>query len=78
MSASASVAERVPVSPEVVVSEEASVSVIVPFVGAVRTGASLTAVTEMVEVTAEESPSPSLTTQEMVRLEVLGFSEVLL
>ena len=41
-------------------------------------GASLAALTEMVEVAAEESAVPSLTTQEMVRLEVLGSSEVLL
>ena len=32
----------------------------------------------MVEVTAEELVSPSLTTQEMMRLEVLGVSDVLL
>ena len=42
------------------------------------TGASFTAVTVMVEVTAEELVSPSLTTQEMVRLAVLGLSDVLL
>ena len=42
------------------------------------TGASFAAATEMVEVAAEESAVPSLTTQEMVRLEVLGSSEVLL
>ena len=42
------------------------------------TGASLTAVTVMVEVTAEESVSPSFTSQEMVRSAVLGLSEVLL
>ena len=41
-------------------------------------GASFAALTEMVEVAAEEFAVPSLTTQEMVRLEVLGSSEVLL
>ena len=42
------------------------------------TGASLTAVTVMVEVVADELAIPSFTTQEMVRFEVFGFSEVLL
>ena len=41
-------------------------------------GASLTAATVMVDVTAAELESPSLTTQEMVRLAVLGLPEVLL
>ena len=42
------------------------------------TGASLTAVMVTVEVTVDEESVPSLTTQEMVRFAVLGFSEVLL
>ena len=42
------------------------------------TGASFAAATEMVEVAADELTVPSLTSQEMVRFEVLGFSEVLL
>ena len=47
--------------------------------GPVMSGAvSSTAATEMVEVAAEESFVPSLTSQEIVRLEVLGSSEVLL
>ena len=44
----------------------------------VRTGASLTEVRLMVEVTAEELSVPSLICQEIVRLLVLGFSDVLL
>ena len=44
MSPSASEAERVPVSPDVVVSEESAVSEMAPAVGVERTGASLTAV----------------------------------
>ena len=43
-----------------------------------RVGASLTAATVMVEVAADELAIPSFTTQEMVRLSVLGLSEVLL
>ena len=43
-----------------------------------KTGTSLAEVRVMVVVTAEESSVPSLITQEMVRSEVLGFSEVLL
>ena len=43
-----------------------------------RVGASLTAVMVTVEVTVDEESVPSLTTQEMVRFAVLGFSEVLL
>ena len=40
VSSSASVAERVPVSPDVVVLEESSVSAMLPAVGVERTGAS--------------------------------------
>ena len=55
-----------------------SVKARVPEASPEMTGASFAAATEMVEVAAEESAVPSLTTQEMVRLEVLGSSEVLL
>ena len=78
VSPSASEAERVSVSPDVVVSDEPAISAMEPSVGVERTGASLAALMEMVEVAAEELLFPSLTTQEMVRFTVLGLSEVLL
>ena len=71
-------------SASVMVREESMIVAPLPSVKArvaeapAMTGASLTAATLMVEVTAEESVSPSLTTQEMERLAVLGLSEVLL
>ena len=43
-----------------------------------KEGASLSAAIVIVDVTAAELSEPSLTTHEMVRSAVLGFSEVLL
>ena len=57
MSPSASVAERVPDRPDLMVPEAPSSSVMVPAVGAFRTGASLTALTSTKMVLAVGSVS---------------------
>ena len=72
-SASSSVMARDPVA--VVVSEFSETE---PVNVPATTGALLIDATVIVEVTAEELSSPSLTIQEMVRSAVLGLLEVLL
>ena len=78
-------ADSMLVSSKSVIVKLSSITVAPPFsvkarvlLAPVVVGASLTAATLMVEVTAEESASPSFTTQEMVRSVVLGLSDVLL